>query len=108
MIIYLIETKEKITKEVKTHVPSFFNIFSNFKTPFGVGSTKIDYSQKEELDIIQRLSVEEELHKELTENIIPFAIEYFVGFPHEKELVSEYLSGLLEANADQNEDESTD
>ena len=75
--------------ERKEDVPSFFNFFTNLKTPSEEEIKKVSFDVEKELG--GHFDMEYELGVEFTEEIIPYASQFFVGVSHDEEEYLEYL-----------------
>jgi hypothetical protein len=87
------ETGETKTVEVQDNSKSFFNFFSTVKLPTEEEIKQIDYELEKELG--SHLDTEYEMGIELIEEIIPHALEYFVGVTHDTEEYIDYMNEQL-------------
>lgn len=79
--------------DIETCDPSFFNFFCNLSLPTQ-DQMKLLSSEKEK-SLADALNDEYNLMKELIEDIIPHAIEYYVGVVHDNEEFDEYFRNNL-------------
>jgi nucleosome assembly protein 1-like 1 len=84
------KTGEKKTEEKSENVPSFFNFFTNLRLPTIDEIKKIDFETEKELG--GHLDTEYEIGLEFVEEIIPHALEYFIGVSHDAEEYLEYVN----------------
>merc|ERR1712032_839348 len=68
------------TKEVLESVPSFFNFFTNLRFPLEEDIKNINFNTEKELG----------LH--FTDEIIPYAMEFFLGVVEDKNEYPEYVA----------------
>ena len=72
-----------------TKKDSFFNFFSTLRLPTTDEMKKIDFDL--EKDLGQHFDTEYEFAMEFAEDIIPHALEYFMGIKHDSEEYVEYI-----------------
>lgn len=72
---------------------SFFNFFTNARMPSVEEMKKLDYEVEKELGA--QLDTEYEIGLELIEEVIPHALEYFVGVTHDTEEYMDYMNEQL-------------
>ena len=72
-----------------TSKESFFNFFSTVRLPTPEEIKNIDFDLEKELG--QHLDTEYEFAMEFAEDIIPHAVEYFMGIKHDSEEYVEYI-----------------
>jgi|LauGreDrversion4_2_1035121.scaffolds.fasta_scaffold636593_2 nucleosome assembly protein 1-like 1 len=89
IIILIKETGDKKTVEVLDEKDSFFNFFSNVRLPTTEEMKNIDFEL--EKDLGQHFDTEYEFAMEFAEDIIPHALEYFMGIKHDSEEYIEYI-----------------
>lgn len=82
------DTGEKKQIERKEEISSFFNFFTNLKTPTEEEIKNVNFDIEKELG--SHLDIEYELGVELTEEIIPYASQFFAGVSHDEEEYHEY------------------
>lgn len=84
-----LETAEKKTVEIAEDKETFFNFFSNVRLPNPEEMHKVDFDMEKELG--QHFDTEYEFAMEFAEDIIPHALEYFIGLKHDSEEYVEYV-----------------
>ena len=86
------KTNEKKYISEEIYLSSFFNFFCSIDLE--ALKEKIQNSE-EDKEIIERLVLEENVFKTIYSNLIPYSFEYFIGFPHDNNLVNEYYKTLF-------------
>lgn len=79
--------------EYEAYDPSFFNFFCNLSLP-SQEQIKLLSSEKEK-ELADTLNEEFDLIKEIIEDIIPHAVEYYVGVIHDNEEYDKYFQNNL-------------
>lgn len=88
------ETGEHKQIERKEQVSSFFNFFTNLKTPSEEEIKKLSFEVERELGA--HLDTEYELGVEFTEEIIPYASQFFAGVTYDADEYHEYAMEQME------------
>ncbi len=88
------ETGEKKEIERKEENNSFFNFFTDLKTPNEEEFKKVSFDAEKELGL--HLDTEYELAIEFSEEIIPYASQFFVGVSHNENEYQEYVMDQIE------------
>ena len=71
-------------------LPSFFHFFTNLKFPTEEEVKKVDFETEKELG--SHFDTEFEIGFEFIEEIIPYALEFFVGVVNDQDEYLEYAS----------------
>lgn len=85
-----LETGEIKTIETEESLPSFFHFFTNLSFPTEEEIKKVDFSTEKKL--ASHFDTEFEIGFEFIEEIIPYALEFFVGVSTDQDEYLEYLS----------------
>lgn len=84
------KTGETKTEEIYESVPSFFNFFTNLKFPNEEEIKTIDFNK--EKDLGGHFDMEFELGLQFTDEIIPYALEFFLASAEDTKEYSEYFA----------------
>jgi len=87
---YILETGEIKSVEFDESIPSFFHFFTNLKFPTEEEIKKIGFET--EKDLAGHFDQEFEIGFEFIEEIIPYAVEFFVGVINDQDEYLEYVS----------------
>jgi hypothetical protein len=86
----ILDTGEIKTEEIFESIPSFFNFFTNLKFPNEDEIKKINFNTEKELGF--HFDHEFEIGLQFTDEIIPYAFEFFLGVAENQGEYQEYVS----------------
>jgi len=96
------KTAEKKNVEVNDTKNSFFNFFTELRMPSVEEINKIDFDLEKEIG--QQLDLEYEYAMEFIEDLMPHALEYFMGIKHDTDEYVEYINEKVIENSEKPKD----
>jgi len=96
------KSAEKKNVEVNEAKNSFFNFFTELRMPSLEEINKIDFDLEKEIG--QQFDLEYEYAMEFIEDLIPHALEYFMGIKHDTDEYVEYINEKIIENSEKPKD----